>query len=269
MAPFGMKCTTCGEYIYKGRKFNARKETTDEKYYNIPVYRFYIRCTRCSAELTFKTDPKNMDYECEKGAKRNFEPWREAKLAEETEEERLDRMEREEAERDAMAELETKALDARTEMAIADSLDAIRTRNARLERSGASAGVDVGLEKAQTERDEARKRQEEEDEEAARMAFRGGTGESVRRVVEEEEGEDDGEQKKVEELSFARLKKKKKDFSAALGIKTASPSVSAAPVAASPATAPAITTASPVTAAAPAAGGGIGLGLGGYNSDDD
>ena len=31
MAPFSMKCTSCGEFIYKGRKFNARKETTDEK----------------------------------------------------------------------------------------------------------------------------------------------------------------------------------------------------------------------------------------------
>jgi hypothetical protein len=50
MAPFPMKCTACGEYIYKGRKFNARKETTEEKYYSIPIYRFYIRCTRCSGE---------------------------------------------------------------------------------------------------------------------------------------------------------------------------------------------------------------------------
>lgn len=58
MAPFPMKCTACGEYIYKGRKFNARKETTEEKYYSIPIYRFYIRCTRCSGEITFKTDPK-------------------------------------------------------------------------------------------------------------------------------------------------------------------------------------------------------------------
>ncbi|KAL9127547.1 MAG: hypothetical protein Q9175_007710, partial [Cornicularia normoerica] len=48
MAPFSMKCMSCGEYIYKGRKFNSRKETTDEKYLNIPIYRFYIRCTRCS-----------------------------------------------------------------------------------------------------------------------------------------------------------------------------------------------------------------------------
>ena len=53
MAPFSMKCTTCGEYIYKGRKFNARKETTDEKYYNIAIFRFYIRCTRCSGMYLF------------------------------------------------------------------------------------------------------------------------------------------------------------------------------------------------------------------------
>ena len=24
MAPFSMRCNTCGEYIYKGKKFNAR-----------------------------------------------------------------------------------------------------------------------------------------------------------------------------------------------------------------------------------------------------
>ncbi|KAI7492061.1 hypothetical protein KC367_g9234, partial [Hortaea werneckii] len=134
MAPFSMKCTSCGEYIYKGRKFNARKETTEEKYYAISIFRFYIRCTRCSAEITFKTDPKNMDYTCERGARRNFEPWREAKLAEETEEERLDRLEREEGERDKMVELERKTNDAQMEMRIADALDDVRMRNAMRER---------------------------------------------------------------------------------------------------------------------------------------
>ena len=27
MAPFTMRCLTCGDYVYKGKKFNARKET--------------------------------------------------------------------------------------------------------------------------------------------------------------------------------------------------------------------------------------------------
>lgn len=58
MTPYSMKCNACGEYIYKGRKFNARKENSGESYYSIPIFRFYIRCTRCSSEITFKTDPK-------------------------------------------------------------------------------------------------------------------------------------------------------------------------------------------------------------------
>ncbi|TXG65835.1 hypothetical protein EZV62_007110 [Acer yangbiense] len=38
--------------------------------------RFYFKCTKCSAELTMKTDPQNSDYIVESGATRNFEPWR-------------------------------------------------------------------------------------------------------------------------------------------------------------------------------------------------
>ena len=216
MAPFGMKCTSCGEYIYKGRKFNARKETTDEKYYAIPIYRFYIRCTRCSAEITFKTDPKNMDYECERGAKRNFEPWRAAGSAkQETEEERLDRLEREEEEKNAMVELETKTLDAKREMAIADALDEIRTRNARVERGG------KGEVSVEDQKDEERERQEKEDEEAARRAFEGKSIEILDEVPEEEEVAlaPEFEMPKEKVPSFKKAVKKKKDFSAALGIK--------------------------------------------------
>ena len=167
MAPFSMKCTSCGEYIYRGRKFNARKETPDEKYLGIQIYRFYIRCTRCSSEITFKTDPKNQDYACERGATRNTEPWRQA--VEETDEERLDRLEKEkeEEEKNAMVELEAKTVDAKREMAVADALDEIRTRNARLERADRD-GVEVTVVRPE---DEQRLREEQEDEEAARKAF--------------------------------------------------------------------------------------------------
>ncbi|PVH92140.1 DUF572-domain-containing protein [Periconia macrospinosa] len=215
MAPFSMKCTHCGEFIYKGRKFNARKETTDEKYYNITIFRFYIRCTRCSGEITFKTDPKNMDYECEKGAKRNFEPWREAKLNEETEEERLDRLEREEAERDAMKELETKVHDAKQEMAISDALDEIRSRNARIERAD-KEGTRTHVQAEDV--DEARKRQEEEDAEAARRAFENRAMPDIgEEVIMEEETTDVPVQTPI--TVFAKKPKEKKDFGAALGLK--------------------------------------------------
>ncbi|KAK5630673.1 hypothetical protein RRF57_006388 [Xylaria bambusicola] len=157
----------------------ARKETPlDENYLGIQIFRFYIKCTRCSGEICFKTDPRNNDYACERGAKRSTEPWRVGR--EETDEERLDRLEKEEEERDAMVELEAKTVDAKREMAVADALDEIRTRNARLERADRD-GVEVGVANIV---DGNVERQEREDAEAARRAF-----ENARRLddmIEEE-----------------------------------------------------------------------------------
>ncbi|KKZ65116.1 hypothetical protein EMCG_09040 [[Emmonsia] crescens] len=238
MAPFSLKCTNCGEYIYKGRKFNARKETTEEKYLNIPIYRFYIRCTRCSSEITFKTDPKNMDYTCERGAKRNFEPWREAKESEvnETMDETLDRLEREEGEkeereeRDKMVELEEKMQDSKREMAVADALDEIRTRNARIERGEREAREEAALLKAQREADEEILRAQREDEEAARRAFMTDGGERVKRLVEDEADSLNGGTPAIDKSdmpppSFTRVRKPKKPFNAGLGIKKKTPLV--------------------------------------------
>jgi len=86
MLPMTMRCTTCGNYLYIGTKFNMRlerkipslnffrKETCmNEEYLTIKIYRFYFRCTGCYGEITFKTDPKNHDYIVEHGAKRNYE----------------------------------------------------------------------------------------------------------------------------------------------------------------------------------------------------
>lgn len=176
MAPFSMRCTSCGEFIYRGRKFNARKETpVDERYLGIQIVRLHIRCTRCSSEITFRTDPKNNDYAMVKGAVRNMEPWRDRVAEGETDEQRLDRLEREEAEaageeeKDAMAELEAKNADAKLDMAAADALDAIRQRNARIQLA-AKEGVDFADAVVRSE-DEERARQDREDEEAARKAF--------------------------------------------------------------------------------------------------
>jgi hypothetical protein len=59
MTPFSMKCAHCGEFIPKGRKFNASKEITDEHYMKVKILRFHIHCSRCRGEITFKTDPKS------------------------------------------------------------------------------------------------------------------------------------------------------------------------------------------------------------------
>ncbi|KAF2969991.1 hypothetical protein GQX73_g3558 [Xylaria multiplex] len=242
MAPFSMKCLQCGEYIYRGRKFNARKETPlDEKYLGIQIFRFFIKCTRCSGEICFKTDPRNNDYACERGAKRSTEPWRVGR--EETDEERLDRLEKEEEERDAMVELEAKTVDAKREMAVADALDEIRTRNARLERADRD-GLEAGVANIV---DDDTERQEMEDTEAARRAFAsaGRLNDMImEEIIEDDEvmskasSEANGTTSKSSSASatssdgrkavastdmppptFKRVVKKKKDHAALLGIK--------------------------------------------------
>ncbi|PFH47667.1 hypothetical protein AMATHDRAFT_50117 [Amanita thiersii Skay4041] len=169
MAPFSMRCNTCGEYIYKGKKFNARKETVEgEDYYGIKIFRFYIKCTLCSAEITFKTDPKNTDYSAEHGASRNFEPWREERIVEE--EDRLAKLEEEE--NNPMKVLENRTIDSKREMDILDALQDIRARNARNERMGQSVDLvaRIGIDD-EDEEDLEKKREEEEDEKIVREVF--------------------------------------------------------------------------------------------------
>ncbi|KAI1615267.1 hypothetical protein EDD37DRAFT_510218 [Exophiala viscosa] len=260
MAPFSMKCTSCGEYIYKGRKFNARKETTEEKYLNISIYRFYIRCTRCSSEITFKTDPKNMDYTSERGAKRNFESWRNPESAElqETDEDRLDRLAREEAdeeenaERNAMEELEDKMEESKREMQVADALDEIMQRNARIERGEKGGKEDEALAQVRDVAQEQREAQEREDAEAARRAFEIA---KAQQAGPEEEVEIEYKAPKPLEAqrlmlpppSFEKVKRAKKPLVPGLVRKTEPPPPAPVVVQVKPA----------------------GLGLGDYDSDDD
>lgn len=182
MAPMSMRCTRCGEYIYKGRKFNAQKETReDDKYLGIQIFRFYISCTRCSGEIIFRTDPKNQDYLILSGAKRNVEPWHQAN--DETDEQRLDRLEAEAeaeavaagdivmVEQNRMEELESKTLEAKREMDVADALDEIRTRNARIARADHREHLEAVALARPLDEEERLRQQDREDEEAARAAF--------------------------------------------------------------------------------------------------
>ncbi|KIW01370.1 uncharacterized protein PV09_07138 [Verruconis gallopava] len=270
MAPFSMRCTSCGEFIYKGRKFNARKETAEERYLDLPIYRFYIKCTRCSGEIVFKTDPRNMDYTCERGAKRNFEVWREPK-EEISDEAHLDQLEAMEAaaagekEADTMQALEERTKEAKNEMAIADALDDIRTRNARREAK-AKEGADIVISDII---DAERERLEREDEEAAKAAFLSATGERIKRYVPEdgEESEFNGNgvnwgngNTGSSGFTFKKTAKPKKDYAAALGVKKsiekAATNASAPPDAEKHNTAPTTATKPPAL-------------LAGYDSDSD
>lgn len=125
MAPFHMRCKTCGNYIYKGTKFNARQETVqDRDYLGLRIYRFYIKCTKCVAEITFLTDPANQDYAMEHGATRNFEA--EKLLDEERKREEEQRLE---DESNPMKMLEKRTKDSKREMEMMETLEELREQN--------------------------------------------------------------------------------------------------------------------------------------------
>ncbi|KAJ3413512.1 hypothetical protein HDV05_007895 [Chytridiales sp. JEL 0842] len=191
MTPFSMRCEKCGDYIYKGKKFNAMKERVEgEDYLGIHIFRFYIRCPRCALQITFKTDPMNSDYVAERGAQRNFEPWREG--AEADEEKAKEKMQEEE--NNPMKALENRTLDSKREMDILDALDEIRTKNAQNERVDAEELLDKMLKAKESLREKLARKQEEEDDAIAKAIFKTSTGENVKRLwdesIEEEESED-------------------------------------------------------------------------------
>jgi len=166
MAPFNMRCKTCGEYIYKGKKFNARKEDVDnETYLGIRIYRFYIKCTRCLQEISFKTDPQNTDYEIEAGATRNFMA---LKLAEEQarrEEQEL----REEEANNPMKLLENRTQQSRNEIEMIESLEELRDLNRRQQTVDYTTLLQQ-YNAVETER-ERLEREEREDEEFIKWVF--------------------------------------------------------------------------------------------------
>ncbi|KAL8037380.1 hypothetical protein ABFS82_11G036100 [Erythranthe guttata] len=166
MLPMSIRCGTCGNYIYKGTKFNSRKEdAVGEKYLGIQIFRFYFKCTKCSAEITYKTDPQNSDYIVESGATRNFEPWRAAD--EETEEEKRKRIAEERG--DAMKSLENKTHDSKREMDILATLDEMKSMKSR----HAAVSVDAMLEALQRSNERKELKLEEEDEALIKSVFKG------------------------------------------------------------------------------------------------
>eukprot|EP00045_Choanoeca_perplexa_P003061 m.28463 g.28463 ORF g.28463 m.28463 type:complete len:317 (-) comp11842_c0_seq1:36-986(-) len=132
MAPFNMRCTNCGNYIYKGTKFNSTKETAKgEEYLGILIFRFYIRCPKCCGEITFKTDPKNTDYVCEAGATRNNEVWMMKDRIGTIDDQIAAEDEEASEEKNAMKALEARTQESKQEMDIIDGLEEIKDANAR------------------------------------------------------------------------------------------------------------------------------------------
>ncbi|KAM8939898.1 splicing factor YJU2 [Pelodytes ibericus] len=187
MAPFNMRCKTCGEYIYKGKKFNARKETVqNELYLGLPIFRFYIKCTRCLAEITFKTDPENTDYAMEHGATRNFQA---EKLIEE-EEKKFQKDREEEELNNPMKVLENRTKDSKMEMEVLENLQELKELNQRQ----ANVDFESMLESYRETEDEMKKRQEEEDDQEMRAMM---AEAQKRRRLEDSDSDDESKPVKV------------------------------------------------------------------------
>ncbi|KAK8307777.1 hypothetical protein V6Z12_D02G009100, partial [Gossypium hirsutum] len=177
MLPLNIRCNTCGNYIYKGTKFNSRREMLSARtYLGIQIFRFYFKCTKCSAEMTIKTDPQNSDYVVESGATRNFEPWR----AEDEEVEKERRKRESEEMGDAMKSLENRTLDSKREMDILAALDEMKSMKSR----HATVSVDSMLEALQRTAAEKEKKIEEEDEALIKSIFQK-PKEFVRRISDD------------------------------------------------------------------------------------
>ncbi|KGN50783.2 splicing factor YJU2 [Cucumis sativus] len=179
MLPMSIRCNTCGNYIYKGTKFNSRKEDViGETYLGIQIFRFYFKCTRCSAELTIKTDPQNSDYVVESGATRNFEPWREEDEASEKEKHKRNAEEM----GDAMKSLENRTLDSKREMDILAALDEMKSMKSR----HATVSIDSMLVALQRTAAEKEKKLEEEDEALIKSIVFNNSNSYVRRISDDE-----------------------------------------------------------------------------------
>jgi hypothetical protein len=126
MLPFSVQCLNCGTYIFKGKKFNAKKEDSLTKYLTIKIWRFIFRCTACLHPISFLTDPQNSDYKLESGAKRNAEQIiQEEQKAKENEVLKI----KNEEDKDSVKAVENKIEKTRREMEILDALEEIKERN--------------------------------------------------------------------------------------------------------------------------------------------
>ncbi|XP_028101111.1 splicing factor YJU2-like [Camellia sinensis] len=173
MLPMSIRCGTCSNYIYKGTKFNSRKEEVIyETYLGIQIFMFYFKCTKCSAELTIKTDLPNSDYVVGSGASRNLACH--CSLFQEVDKEKQKRNTEEMG--DAMKSLVNRTLDSKREMDVLAALDEVKSMRSRQ----ATISVDAMLEILQRSAEE--KKLEEEDEALIKSLFGRVPREVVRRT---------------------------------------------------------------------------------------
>ena len=216
MLPFSVQCETCHTFLYRGRKFNSKKEAMggpDGRYLGIQRWRFYIKCTHCARTISFLTDPKNADYEMESGGTRNYEVYKDKAKTEEESAVEKDQEEKE----DMMKALENRVLDSQREMADLDNLEEIKAMNRRhvqllsTSDDGFDADAKAVMEARRARESKAQKQRDEnlnehgmtEEEESLVKSIRFGKAavDSVVRLNEkDEEAEEERRRREIERL---------------------------------------------------------------------
>ena len=101
----------------------SRKEDVDDmNHLGLRIYRFYIKCTACLGEISFRTDPANTDYVLEAGATRNFEALAKAEKQAELEAKAY----QEELESNPMKMLEERTEQSRNEMERLEAIEELQ-----------------------------------------------------------------------------------------------------------------------------------------------
>ena len=155
IVPMTVQCLTCNAYIYKGTKFNCKKETVeDENYCGLKIYRFYFKCTSCSNQFTLKTDPQNSTYVCERGVKALSDPRREEMKKREAEMEQR----KKEAEQDVVKRIEQQSKDAMKEMKEVERLEQLKIMQKKNDSISIDDLLDFHHQKDINTKEEQRKR---------------------------------------------------------------------------------------------------------------
>lgn len=114
MAPFNIRCNTCGHYTNKGTKIQANVDKFPGMTYldKIIIWRFHVRCPVCRGVICFRTDPENSDYDIVSGGTRSFR----SAYVRARQEAEDDRLEKEMEENDPMKILEDRTFASKREL---------------------------------------------------------------------------------------------------------------------------------------------------------
>ncbi|KAH7821934.1 putative Coiled-coil domain containing protein 94 [Monocercomonoides exilis] len=193
MLPMSIRCKTCGEFMPAGLKINSKQEIVKgDTWMGLRHYRFYMRCPRCAAEFTIKTNMEKDNYVCELNCVPHYTPhWQY-----QAEEEQKAKQERTLQDEDAIKALENRAKDNALEMEMDDVLRETMELNAHRSKMKIDDVLSY-LKKLDEER--TKKEEEEERKEIDRLIQGAKKIHNVGEVKEEES--DLPEQDKLNEPS--------------------------------------------------------------------